>query len=413
MDKDRIVLAYSGGLDTSVAIPWLAGKYHAEIVAVTLDMGQGKVLEDVRDRALATGAVRAHVLDVRDEFAHEYVLPALKADALYEDRYPMATPLGRALIARKLVEIADMERASAIAHGCTGEGNDQVRLDITVRALRPKMAVIAPARECGMTRPEEIEYARAHGVRVPSTIGSPYSTDSNLWGRSIEGGVHEDPRVEPPEEIYTLTRSPAASPDEPAYVEITFARGVPIAINGVEMPLVELVASLGTIAGTHGVGRLDMVENRLIGIKSREIYESPAAVVLHAAHKELQQMVTTRDGDRVSRLISLHYADLVYNGLWFTQEREALDAYVEKVQERVSGGIRVKFFKGDWRVMGRRSPFALDDQALATCATGDTFDHTSAVGLTKLVGLSNKTAVRKAAVVARPAPVAGVDSLKE
>jgi argininosuccinate synthase len=396
---ERIVLAYSGGLDTSVAIPWLAEKYGAEIIAVTMDMGQGKELEEVRDRALATGAVRAHVLDVREEFAHEYILRALKADAIYEDRYPMATALGRPLIAQKLVEIAEIEQATAIAHGCTGKGNDQVRLDVTARALSPKIRVIAPARDWGMTRPEEIEYARKRGVPVPATVASPYSTDSNLWGRSIECGILEDPWAEPPEEIYTLTKAPAECPAEPAYVEITFEQGVPTAINGVAMPLIDLIASLGTISGAHGVGRIDMVENRLVGIQSREIYEAPAAVVLHAAHKELQKMVTTKDGERFSRLVSLHYADIVYNGLWFTPLREALDAYVEKVQERVTGVIRLKLFKGDCRIVGRKSPYALYDHALATYDAGDAFDHTAAVGFIKIFGLPVETAARK-----KPAP---------
>src|SRR5262245_31058409 len=301
---ERIVLAYSGGLDTSVAIPWMAEKYDAEIIAVTMDLGQGRELEAIRDRALATGAIRAHVLDLREAFARDFVLPALKADAIYEDRYPMATSLGRPLIAQKLVEIAELEQATAVAHGCTGKGNDQVRLDVTTRALNPELKVIAPARVWGMTRPEEIEYARKRGVPVPATIESPYSTDSNLWGRSIECGILEDPWQEPPEDIYTLTKSPAECPDEPAYVEITFERGVPTAINGVAMSLVDLIASLGTIAGVHGVGRIDMVENRLVGIKSREIYEAPAGLVLHNAHRELESMVVPKDLQRLKQRLA-------------------------------------------------------------------------------------------------------------
>jgi argininosuccinate synthase len=265
---ERIVLAYSGGLDTSVAIPWMAEKYDAEIIAVTMDLGQGKELEEVRERALATGAIRAHVLDLREEFARDYVLPALKADAIYEDRYPMATSLGRPLIAQKLVEIAESENATAVAHGCTGKGNDQVRLDVTTRALNPKLKVIAPARVWGMTRPEEIAYARRHGVPVPATIDSPYSTDTNLWGRSIECGVLEDPWQEPPEDIYTLTKSPGECPSQAAYIEISFERGVPTALNGVTMPILDLIDSLATVAGSHGVGRIDMVENRLVGRSS-------------------------------------------------------------------------------------------------------------------------------------------------
>jgi argininosuccinate synthase len=393
---ERIVLAYSGGLDTSVAIPWLAERHQAEIIAVTLDMGQGKELEAVRDRALATGAVRAHVLDVREEFARAFILPALKADALYEDRYPMATALGRPIIAQKLVEIAEIEHATAIAHGCTGKGNDQVRLEVTARALNPALKVIAPARDSGMTRTAAIEYARERGVSVPATVDSPYSTDFNLWGRSIQCGVLEDPWVEPPEEIYTLTKAPKDCPDEPAYVEISFERGVPTAINGVSMPLVELIGSLGTIAGAHGVGRIDMVENRLVGIKSREIYEAPAAVALHAAHMELQKFVTTRDLDRFACVVSKHYADIVYDGLWLMPMREALDAFVEKVQERVTGVVRLKFFKGDCRIVGRKSPFALYEHALATYEAGDVFDRSAAVGFIKIFGLPLETAALKA-----------------
>jgi argininosuccinate synthase len=393
---NRIVLAYSGGLDTSVAIPWLAEKHGAEVVAVTLDLGQGKELEDVRDRALAAGAVRAHVLDVRDEFARDYVLPSLKADAVYEDRYPMGTALGRPLIARKLVEIAGIEQAGFIAHGCTGKGNDQVRLDIEARALAPAIQVLAPARDWGMTRTEEIDYARRRGIPVSATVDSPYSTDANLWGRSIECGPLEDLWTEPPEGIYTLTRAPRECPDEAAYVEIRFDQGAPVAINGVTMPLVELIDSLGTIAGAHGVGRIDMVENRLVGIKSREVYEAPAGVVLHTAHKELQRLVTTRDADRFSSLVSVQYADIVYNGLWFTPLREALDAYVTKVQERVTGIVRLKLFKGDCRVVGRKSRFALYDHALATYDAGDAFDHSASTGFIKIFGLQAETSARKA-----------------
>jgi argininosuccinate synthase len=361
----RIVLAYSGGLDTSVAIPWLKARYGADVVAMTMDLGQGKELEDVRNRALAAGALRAHVLDVREEFATGYVVPALKADALYEDRYPMATSLGRPLIAKKLVELAAIEQAGAIAHGCTAEENDRFRLDTSAHALNPAIEVLAPVREWGMTKPEVLAYAGAHGIPVPAAPESPYSVDANLWGRSIQCGVLDDPWTEPPEDVFALTRSGAECPDRPAYVELTFDRGAPTAINGVEMPMLELIASLGTIAGAHGVGRIDMVENKMVGSKSREIYEAPAAVVLHDAHKELQKMVITREADRFSRLVSVQYADTIYNGLWFTPLREALDAYVNAVQERVTGLIRMKLFKGACRIVGRKSPYALSDYAAA------------------------------------------------
>ena len=393
---DRIVLAYSGGLDTSVAIPWLAEKYGAEVVAVTMDLGQGKELDDVRERALAIGAVRAHVIDLREEFARDFILPALQAGAIYEGRYPLATALGRPLISKHLVEIARIEGATAIAHGCTGKGNDQVRMDVSARALEPSIKVIAPARMWGLTRPEEIEYARQRGIPVPATVDSPYSTDSNLWGRSIECGCLEDPWQEPPEEIYVLTKSPQESPETPAYVELEFERGVPVGINGVSMSLVELIQSLETIAGAHGVGRIDMVENRLVGIKSREIYEAPAAVALHAAHRELQKFVTPRDLERLTAELAVKYADLVYNGLWYTPTREAIDALVAKVQEKVTGVIRLKFYKGDCRVVGRMSPHALYDHGMATYDEGDEFDHQAGEGFVKIWGLPLEIAARKA-----------------
>jgi argininosuccinate synthase len=358
--KDRILLAHSGSLDTSVAIAWLAEEYDAEIITVTLDLGQGGELDEVRGRALATGAVRAHVLDVREEFARDYILPALQAGATYEGRYPLGTALGHPVIARMLVEIAAIENAGAIAHGCADEGNDQVRLELSVRALNPVVRILAPARVWGMTGPEKIEYARTRRVALPTTLQSPYSVDSNLWGRSIACGALEDPWQEPPQEIYRLTRQPAAAPTVPAYVEIAFERGVPVAVNGVALGLVELIESLTTIAGGHGVGRIDMVENLVTAVKSREIYEAPAAVVLHAAHQELTSFVSSRDLDRLTRELSVRYADLVYNGLWFTPMREALDAFTAKVQQRVTGVVRVKLFKGAHTVVGRQSPSTPD-----------------------------------------------------
>ena len=392
---DRIVLAYSGGLDTSVAVRWLADKYDAEVVAVTLDLGQGRELDDVRERALGVGAVRAHVIDVREEFVQEYILPSLQAGAIYEDKYPLATALGRPLIAKKLVEVAEIENASMIAHGCTGKGNDQVRMDVSARALNPAIRVVAPAREWGMTRPDEMEYAKAHGIPVPTSVESPYSTDANLWGRSIECGVLEDPWTEPPEDIYTLTKAPTAAPDVPAYVEVEFEHGVPTQVNGVAMPLTELINSLETIAGAHGVGRIDMVENRLVGIKSREIYEAPAATVLHAAHRELEALVIPKDLERLKHDLGRTYADLVYNGLWFTPIREAIDAFVAKVQERVSGATRLKLYRGDCRVVGRKSDNALYDTELATYDAGDRFDHSAAEGFIKIWGLPVETVAQR------------------
>ena len=391
---NRIVLAYAGGLDTSVAVPWLAERYDAEVVCLTLDLGQGKDLQSVRERALSAGALRAHVLDVREEFAQEYILPALQADAVYGGRYPLATALGRPLIAKKLVEIARIEGASAIAHGCTGKGNDQVRIEVSARALMPSLRVIAPAREEAMSREAKVEFARQRSIPVPPDTPSPYSIDANLWGRSVQRGILEDTWVEPPAEIFTLTKDPSQCPGEPAYLELAFERGVPVAVNGVAMPFMDIIASVGTIAGDHGVGRIDMIENRLVGIKTREVYEAPAAVVLHLAHADLEGFVSPRDLQRVKQEMAARYADMVYDGAWYSPVREAMDAFVAKVQERVTGVLRVKLFKGSAHVVGRRSPFALYDTGLATYGEGDTFDHAAAAGFIRLHGLPIETAAR-------------------
>jgi len=364
MDQARIVLAYSGGLDTSAAIAWLAEQYGAQVIAVTLDLGQGRELTDVRERALAVGAARAHVLDVRDEFAHDYILPALQAGALYEDRYPLATALSRPLIARKLVDVAHMEGSTVIAHGCNGKANDELRLELGVRALDPAMTVLAPARIWGMSRDELIAYAKARQIPIPAD--DPYTVDTNLWGRSIERGMLEDPWQEAPEDIYTLTRAARDCPHEPAYIEIEFDHGIPRRANGVEMPLVELIESLETIAGAHGVGRIDMIENAAAGGKSREIYEAPAAVLLHTAHAELEKLVVPRDLERLGHELGRAYADLVYNGRWFSPTREAVDAFMRAIQPRVTGAVRLKLFKGDCRVVGRRSPLAVNEDISAS-----------------------------------------------
>jgi argininosuccinate synthase len=391
---NRIVLAYAGGLDTSVAVPWIAEQHGAEVVCVTLDLGQGTDLQSVRERALGAGAIRAHVLDTREEFAQQYILPALQADALYEGRYPLATALGRPLIAKKLVEIARIEGANAIAHGCTGKGNDQVRIEVSARALMPGVRVIAPARESGMTHDSKIEFARQRGIPVPAAAPGPYVIDANLWGRSIQRGILEDPWVEPPADVFALTADPARCPGEPAYIELEFERGVPVAVNSVAMPFMDVIASVGTIAGDHGVGRIDMIENRLVGIKTREVYEAPAAVVLHLAHADLEGFVSPRDLQRVKRDMAARYADMVYDGAWHSPVRDAMDAFVAKVQERVTGALRVKLFKGSAQVVGRRSPFALYDVGLATYGEGDTFDHGAAAGFIRLHGLPIETAAR-------------------
>lgn len=400
---ERIVLAYSGGLDTSVAVPWLAETRGAEVVAVTLDLGQGRELESVRERALAAGAVRAHVLDARAEFADRHVLPALQAGAVYEGGDPLATALGRPLIARVLVDIARIEGATAIAHGCTGAGNDEARIDVSVRALDPGLTVIAPARAWGMTRSGKIEYARQHGIPAPAAQASPYAIDANLWGRSAASGALDDPWVEAPADVYALTADPARCPDEPAYVEIAFERGVPVSINGVAMPFLDIIGSLGTIAGNHGVGRLDMVENRLVGIKSRTICEAPAAVVLHQAHRDLEGFVITRDLERVKRDLARTYADLVYNGLWYSPLREAIDAFVARTQEHVTGTIRMKLFKGSSHVVGRQSPYALYDREPHTCGEGEALERSAAEGFMRIWGLPLEAISRRQPRAAAPA----------
>jgi argininosuccinate synthase len=359
---ERIVLAHSGGFETSAAIPWLRRRYGADIITATIDLGQGGDLEVIRDRALAAGAVRAHVLDAREEFASDYVLRSLKADALCKDGYPMAGSLGRMLIARKLVEIANIEQASAIAHGATAGG---AALAAAARMLNPAIHVMASVRDWRMTQSEVIEHARAGASFLPAAIESTYRIDANLWGRAIESGGLGDRWTEAPEGLYTLTRSAGECPGQPASIAVAFERGVPTAINGVEMPILDLLASLVTIAGAHGVGRVDISEPRLAGTAPREVFEGPAAIVLHAAHKDLQRMVLTSGAGRFSRTVSLRYVDIIEAGEWFTPLREALDAYVDKVQERVTGVIRMKLFKGDLGIVGGQSPFALDGHGSA------------------------------------------------
>jgi argininosuccinate synthase len=379
----RIVLGYSGGLDTSAAIPWLREHYEAQVIAVTLDLGQGRELADIRERALALGAVRVHVIDAREEFVRDYILPALQAGAVYEDRYLLATALGRPLIAKRLIDVARMEGASVIAHGCRGNGNDQVRLDVSLRALDPSLQLTAAPGAAGMPPGDVADYARARNIEMSASSG-PYSTDANLWGRSIAFGVLADPWVEPPEDIYSLTRAPKDCPDEAACVEIEFTAGVPVRANGIEMPMLEMIESLETIAGAHGVGRIDMVENRLVGLKSREVYEAPSAVVLHTAHRELESLVITRDLERVKHNLARTYADLVYNGLWFSHAREAIDAFVAAIQKRVTGTVRLKLFKGDCRVIGRKSPHAVHEREPGAHRVGDAVQHGASGGLLKL-----------------------------
>jgi len=389
MAKPKIMLAYSGGLDTTVAVPWLQEKYDADIVTLTVDLGMVD-LESIRQRALSIGAVEALTVDGKDTLVDEFLFPSLQAGTIYEEQYPLATALGRPLIARYLVEAAREHDAYAIAHGCTGKGNDQVRLEVGIAALGPDIAVIAPIRDWGMSREDEIEYGQARNLPVNANR-SRFSTDENLWGRSVEAGELEDPWLEPPEDAYAWTSPVDGTPAEPAYLEIHFECGVPTAVDGESMTGTDLISYLNTLAGQHGVGRIDHVENRLVGIKSREIYECPAATVLHAAHASLETMTLTKDQARTKARIAQEYADVVYNGLWFTAHRADLNAYVQSTQRFVTGEIRVRLHKGTCTVVGRQADKALYSYGLATYDRADEFDHSSAEGFIKIYGLSVRT----------------------
>ena len=387
----KVVLAYSGGLDTSIAIPWLKEEYGAEVITLTADLGGGGARSDVRERALAAGAVKAVVVDGKEDFVRHFVFPALQAGAVYQGRYTLATALGRPLIARYLLEVAHQEGAEAVAHGCTGKGNDQVRFDLGITGMDPSLKIIAPAREWGMTRDEEIVYGQAHGVSLDFGQRNPYSVDENLWGRSIEAGSLEDPWREPEEEAFAWTRSPETAPDTAVYLEIGFQQGIPHSLDGEEMNGVALIDHLAAVAGEHGVGRTDHLEDRLVGIKSREVYEAPAATVLHAAHRALESVTLGRDQLRFKERVSQEYAELVYNGLWYTAFREDLDAYVASTQRFVTGSIRVKLFKGSCTVVGRSSPHSLYALDLATYDEGDRFDQRASEGFIHIFGLSGRT----------------------
>ena len=386
---EKVVLAYSGGLDTSVAIRWLKEKYQMDVIALMVDVGSERDLPVIQQKALKVGAVESLVVDARELFVKHFVFPALKADALYEGQYPLATALARPLIVKLMVDTASEQGASAVAHGCTGKGNDQVRFDVSTMALAPHLKIIAPAREWGMTREQEVAYAKKYDIPVPPE--SDYSIDVNLWGRSIECGVLEDPWNEPPEEIYIMTRSPNDSPDTPAYVEVGFERGVPVSLDGKNLDGVALILQLNELAGEHGVGRIDHVENRLVGIKSREIYEAPAATVLLTAHKALEAMTLSREQLRFKDRVALEYADLIYNGLWFTAFHQDLAACVESSQRHVTGTVRVKLGKGKATVVGRKSPRSLYSFGLATYDKGDEFDQSASVGFIHIWGLPVKT----------------------
>lgn len=395
MARDRVILAYSGGLDTSVMVPWIGEKYNLDVVTFTVDLGQGEDIEAIRKKALRTGAVDAIALDARNLFVDCFVFPALMAGAVYEAKYPLATALGRPLIAKLMVDSAHEHRAKAVAHGCTGKGNDQVRFDVTFQTLDPSLKIIAPVREWSMTRPESLAYAAKHKIPVEATVESPYSIDQNLWGRSCEAGVLEDPWDEPPEEAFAWTVNPTRAPNEPEYLEIEFERGIPVALNGQRMDGVPLIEQLNRVGGKHGVGRIDHVENRLVGIKSRELYEAPAAVILHEAHRELECLCLSKQAVRFKTHVSQEYADLIYNGLWFSAYHQDLFAFVQSNQRFVSGLVRVKLLKGKATVVGRKSDHSLYSKKLATYEEGSSYDQAAAQGFIKIHGLSQQTQAQR------------------
>jgi argininosuccinate synthase len=388
----KVVLAYSGGLDTSVAVAWLREQYGADVVTLTVDVGGGSLREGVAKRAMSAGASRAYVVDGRDRFARQFVFPSLQANARYQGVYPLATALARPLIAQLLVEVADRERADAVAHGCTGKGNDQVRFDVAVHALNPRLEVVAPMRVgMGLSREQEIEYAHERGIEIPITKASPYSIDANMWGRSIETGILEDPWATPPGDVYEWTVEPGAAPDIPTEVTIGFEGGVPVTLDSERVPPVELIERLNALGGGHGVGRIDHVEDRLVGIKSREIYEAPAAAILHTAHAALEGLTLSKEQLRFNRLVADELAQATYDGVWFSALHRDLREYVRSSQRVVNGQVRLRLDHGQAIVAGRRSDDSLYDRALATYDAEDAFDHAAAVGFIRIFGLPLKT----------------------
>lgn len=383
----KIILAYSGGLDTSCAIKWLQQQYGYDVIAVTMDVGEGNALEPIRDKALKIGASQCHILPLQQRYADEYLVKAIQANTLYEGVYPLISALSRPLIAQSLVDIAKMENAIAVAHGCTGKGNDQVRFDVSIKALAPHLEIVAPAREKPMAREEAIAYANEHHIPLPIDLNNPFSIDQNLWGRSCECGVLEDPWIEPPEAAYALTKNLQQTPDKAAEITIGFEQGVPVSLDGAVKSLPVLITALNEIAGHHGIGRIDHIENRLIGIKSREVYEAPAAITLITAHKALEALTLVREVAHFKPLLEQKFANLIYDGLWFSPLREALYAFILATQQKVSGDVRMKLHKGHAIVVGRSSPYSLYMKHLATYASDDQFDHQAALGFIKLWGL--------------------------
>jgi argininosuccinate synthase len=382
--SDKAILAYSGGLDTSVAIRWIREKYDLDVVTLTVDVGQGDDLAEAERKSRLVGAVDHYTLDCKREFVEDYVFAAIRANALYESKYPVSTALARPLIAEKLVEVAHQDGAVAVAHGCTGKGNDQVRFEVSIKALDPKLRILAPAREWKLSREEEIHYAAENGIPIPVDLENPYSIDQNLWGRSIECGILENPTCEPPRQVYEWTNSPEDAPSEPEYVSIEYAEGIPVGLNGERFSPVDTIMKLNYIGGKHGIGRIDHIEDRLVGIKSREVYECPAATLLIEAHEELEKLVLTRHEVWFKQQIDAQWANMVYTGLWNDPLKEALDAFIEKTQERVSGEVRLKLYKGSLQIVGRSSPMSLYDTVLATYDGTSTFDQTWSNGFIEI-----------------------------
>ena len=384
-----IALAYSGGLDTSIIVPWLKERYDARIICVAADIGQGEELEGVRAKAIASGADECYVEDLRQEFVEKFVWPTLRAGAIYGRKYLLGTSMGRPLIARRQVEIARQVGADALAHGCTGKGNDQVRFELTYAAFAPDLPIIAPWREWDIrSREDAIAYAESHGIPITATREKIYSRDRNIWHISHEGGILEQPSAAPPADLFMLTTAPEASPDEPEEVTIGFANGTPVSVNGAELDAVDLLGALNKIGGRHGIGRIDLVEDRLVGMKSRGVYETPGGTLLYSAHSELEQLVLDRRTLAAKDLISPRYADLVYEGRWWTTERDAYDAFVNVTQERVTGSVTLKLFKGNASVIGRESEYALYDERFVTFGEDDVYQQSDAAGFIRLYGLS-------------------------
>jgi len=384
--SDRVVLAYSGGLDTTVSIKWLQDKYKAEVITVTLNMGQLEDLAGIEEKARSLGVVNHYSIEATEEFVREYVSRAVKANALYEGKYPLSTAISRPLIAYKLVEVAEKEHAAAVAHGCTGKGNDQVRIEVGVRALAPSLKIIAPVREWGLDRVFEMDYARKHGIPV-KVRDSAYSLDQNLWGRSIECGPLEDPNQAPPREVFKWTVAPEEALDRPEFVDVGFDEGVPVRLNGERVDGVSLLKTLNSLAGKHGVGRIDHIEDRVIGIKSREVYECPAATCILEAHKDLEKLVLTPGEIMFKESVDRQWAALVYGGLWLDPLRQDLEAFIGETQRRVTGEVRLKLFKGSVQVLGRASSYSLYDVNLATYEAKTTFNQEASKGFIELWGL--------------------------